>query len=433
MESKQLEDEQEEELEDEPKKGPGGKKSGKSDRKKSDKIPVNYVITGHGSIVSKKIQLTIKDCTLLFYADLDEDLACKSLPRSKNICNDIDYLGINSVVKDGFYNEMTFTQDKDTKMNLGIRQCTDRKYSDDQLPGEVVLTYDDKIPSITLSNAIDRIQKHRTSKGLSRTPIKIHVLACRTIEDSDKMIKSKIKLDEIFSLAAQLSSIPSKEQLDGIYNKCRAYLITPDNFKIYWDSITNKSPLPTLEEYTHLKTENKNDPRYVLDEERYARFLTEIQESSDKRIRLEIRPKQAKIINENYEKSKLQHIVECNLNTLVDPLVEPSSVKLLAEPSFVKLSAEPSFVKLSAEPSLEPSLEPSVEPSVKPSVEQSVKPSVEPSAKPSVEPSVEPSVKPSAKPMVPGPSILPDSDSKLKYLKYKTKYINLKMRTILNK
>ena len=139
----------------------------------------------------------------------------------------------------------------------------------------------------------------------------------------------------------------------------------------------------------------------IQDEKRYARFLTEIQESSDKRRRLTIHLEQARIINENYEKSKLQSIVECNLDTLVDPLVEPSSVK----------------------PSVKPLVEQSVEPSVKPSVEPSVKPMVEPSVKPSVEPSV--------KPMVPGPSILPDSDSKLKYLKYKTKYINLKMRTIL--
>ena len=366
-----------------------GKESGKEPgEKKSSILPVNYVITGHGSIVSKKIQLTIKDCTLLFYADLDEDLSCKALPSSKNICDGIDYLGINSVVKDGYYNEMTFTQDKDIKMNLGIRQCTDKKYSDSQLPGEVVLTYGDKIPFITLSNAIASIQTHHKAKGLSRVPIKIHVLTCRTIKDSDKMIKSNVKLDEIFPLAAQLSSIPSKEQLEVIYNECREYLITPDNFKIYWDSITNSSSLPTPEIYIQLRKQNKNDPRYVLDQQRYESFLAEIKNPSDKRRRLGIRPKQARIINENYEKSKLQPIVECNLDTLVDPLVKSGlSVKL----------------------------------SVKPSVEPLVKPSVEPSAEPSVEPSV------------PDPSILPDSNSKLKYLKYKTKYINLKMRNILNK
>ena len=98
-----------------PGKEPGEKKSGK--------IPVNYVITGHGSAVKEMKKLDIKDCTLLFYADLDEDLSCKSLPSSKNICDGIDYLGINSVVKDGYYNEMTFTQDK--MMNLGIRRCTE--------------------------------------------------------------------------------------------------------------------------------------------------------------------------------------------------------------------------------------------------------------------------------------------------------------------
>ncbi len=284
------------------------------------KASVNYIITGHGSVISREKKVLTENCSLFFYSKLDEILSCNIYTISKNICNRENYIPFEIVNKNGTYNEMQFSQHKNKLMRLGIRKCPIKIPEvsifqlHEELPGEILLIHNNSNKKITLSEAIKIIKKRHAADGRSRThDIHIHILSCRgfsrKIRDSDKIIKSRLKLGK--SLLAKENS---KEELEKIYETCRRYLIKIKDFKKYWKFITDSSPLLEPDEYDCQKKRDNKDPRYVLTSASYNDFY---RQKDNNKIMINLTLEEAKIINESY-KTILTSTEKCDsdLNTL---------------------------------------------------------------------------------------------------------------------